>query len=249
MRLIYSYTIKIGNYPDNEWQMKLFRASMIRSKELGYVIKLYGCHFTYEKLHDLIDEYVDIEDKDFQLTDDLKLYIHSEEDLDCITIDGDIILDGKLKFPKDCDMIYERKGVVLSSREDTKFKRYLERIFKHFDVESNVPYFNYNATYACSVGILKFNNQETKDFFLSSYYNFRKYYIESIEPNIVLTVKCDFAIIICEYLFACLLDGTSYVGKECNDINTYTHYMSLTKFTSIAQRHVESIINPLNRML
>lgn len=249
MRLIYSYSIKIANYRDNEWQMKLFRASMISSKKLGYAIKLYGCHFTHGNLHDLIDEYIDIEDKDFKLTDDLKLYIHSKEDLDCVTIDGDIILYDKLKLPKDCDMIYERKGVVLSHKQNTKFKSYLNEIFKHFDVESNVPYFNHNITYACSVGILKFNNQETKDLFLSSYYNFKKYFIENIEPNIIPVVKCDFAIIICEYLFACLLEGTRYVGKECNEINSYTHYMSSSKFTPIAHRHVDSIINPVNRIL
>lgn len=249
MKLIYSYSTKIGNYSDNDWQMQFFRASIIRAKEFGYIIKFYGCDFAYEKLKDLVDEYVDVTNEDFKLTDDLKLFIHSREDLDCVTIDGDIILDGKLKLPSECDMVYERKGVVTSSKSKTKFKKYLDNVFSKFDVESKIKHFKFDIKYACSVGILKFNNQNTKDLFLSSYYEFRDYFLNDIEPNVKLRINDDLAIIVCEYLFACLLEDTDHIGKECNQINTYTHYMSLSKFTPIAWRHVDSIVNPINRML
>jgi hypothetical protein len=57
------------------------------------------------------------------------------------------------------------------------------------------------------------------------------------------------AYFVCEYMFACLLENTEYVGKECNKINDYTHYMSLTKFTPIAWKHVDSILNPTTKLL
>ena len=100
MKLIYGYSTKMGNYDDNDWILLLFKASITRSKQLGYTIKLYGCNFAYDKLKDVIDEYVDITNEEFILTDDLKLYIHSKEDLNCITIDGDIILEHKLDLSK-----------------------------------------------------------------------------------------------------------------------------------------------------
>lgn len=246
MKLVYSYSTHMGNYDDNDWQMLLYKAAIIRSKQLGYTIKLYGCDFAYNKLKDVIDEYVDITNEEFLLTDDLKLFIHSMEGLDCITIDGDIILESKLLLPKNCDMIYERKGIV-KAKTLTKFERYLN-IFKDYDT-SDIQYFNYNLSYACSVGILKFNNEEVKKLFLKAYYKFREYYLSNIKSDNRIHKKDDPAIIICEYMFACLLEGTNYIGRECNDINNYTHYMSLTKFTPTAWRHVDSILNPNIKML
>jgi len=247
MKLIYSYSTKMGNYDDNDWIMLLYKAAITRSKKLGYTIKLYGCDFAYDKLKEVIDEWVDITDEEFILTDDLKIYIHSKEELDCITIDGDIILESKLKLPWDCDMVYEITGVV-KSKTQTKFQRYLN-IFKDYDIKSNIEYFNYNTSYACSVGILKFNNEEVKKLFISTYYKFREYFIGNIKSDNRLVKKDDPAIIVCEYMFACLLENTEYVGKECNKINDYTHYMSLTKFTPTAWKHVDSILNPTTKLL
>lgn len=247
MKLIYSYSTKMGNYDDNDWILLLYKAAIVRSKELGYTIKLYGCNFTYDKLKDVIDEYVDITNEEFLLTDDLKLFIHSIEGLDCITIDGDIILESKLNLPIECDVIYERKGVV-KAKSQTKFQKYLN-IFKKYEVMSNIEYFNYELPYACSVGILKFNNEETKQLFISTYYKFREYFLNNIVTDIGLHKKDDTAIIVCEYMFACLLEGTSYIGKECNDINHYTHYMSLTKFTPTAWKHVDSILTQSHKLI
>lgn len=247
MKLIYSYSTKMGNYDDNDWILLLYKAAIVRSKELGYTIKLYGCNFTYDKLKDVIDEYVDITNEEFLLTDDLKLFIHSTEGLECITIDGDIILESKLNLPNECDVIYERKGVV-KAKSQTKFQKYLN-IFKKYEVTSNIEYFNYELSYACSVGILKFNNEETKQLFISTYYKFREYFLNNIVTDIELHKKDDPAIIVCEYMFACLLEGTSYIGKECNDINHYTHYMSLTKFTPTAWKHVDSILTQSHKLI
>ena len=247
MKLIYSYSTKMGNYDDNDWILLLYKASITRSRQLGYTIKLYGCDFAYSKLKDVIDEYVDITNEEFLLTDDLKLFIHSNEELECITIDGDIILESKLNLPTECDIIYERNGVV-KAKQITKFERYLN-VFKDYDVKSNIEYFKYELHYACSVGILKFNNKEVKELFLKTYYKFREYFLNKIKSDNRITKKDDPAIIICEYMFACLLEQTEYIGKECNNINDYTHYMSLTKFTPTAWRHVDSILNPNSKML
>ena len=248
MKLIYSYSTNMRNYKNNEWIMQLYRASIIRSKFLGYSIKLYGCKFAYDKLYDIVDEYIDITDREFILTDDLKIFIHSNEDLECITIDGDVILESKLKLPSECDVIYERT-ISVKSKSERVFEKYLNT-FKPYDVESHVKYFNYDTPYICSTGILKFNNQFIKDTFLSAYYQFRDYFITNIKSqNQLYNNDNDLSVIICEYMLSCILMKTSHIGKACNQLNNYTHYISLTKFSETAVKHVDSILNPTTKML
>jgi len=247
MKLIYSYTTRMGNYDNNDYQMQFYRASIIRSKQLGYTIKLYGCDYTYNKLKDVVDEWVDITTKEFILTDDLKIFIHSNENLNCITIDGDLILESNLILSENCDLIVDRIGRT-KLKSLTKFQKYLT-IFKDYDITTNVNYFNYNIPYACGVGILKFNNIETKQLFLSTYYNFRDYFLNNIKPDIRLQKTDDPSIIICEYMFACLLYGTNRTGGECSSINNYVHYMSDKKFTQTALKHIDSILNPSTKII
>ena len=44
-----------------------------------------------------------IDNIQFELLDDLKIWIHKNNDLDCVTFDGDIILTNKLKLPPNTD--------------------------------------------------------------------------------------------------------------------------------------------------
>ena len=64
-------------------------------------------------------------------------------------------------------------------------------------------------------------NRIPKKLFISTYYKFREYFLNNIKSDNRLFKKDDPAIIVCEYMFACLLENTEYVGKECNNINDY----------------------------
>lgn len=229
----------MGNYTDNDWVVIYYRASIRIAKKLGYKIKFYGCDFIYNNLKDDIDEFVSIENETFILTDDLKMFIHSNENLDCITIDGDIILDSPLNLPTDCDVLFETK--LLNTR-NKKFKKYIE-IFKKYDVINNIKYFDYDGLHASNVGILKFNTQESKNILLESYYNFRKYYLENIEPHENLTNWNDPSIIVCEYYFPKVMEAKGITYKFCKDFNRYTHYASETKFQQKFFNHINAIYN------
>lgn len=239
MELVYSFTTKMGNYTDNEWVVIYYKASMLRAKSLGYKIKFYGCDFMYNNLKDYIDNFVSIENKDFILTDDLKMFIHSNEDLNCVTIDGDVILESKLNLPTDCDVLFETK---LFNSKNEKFKRYMD-IFKKYDIENNIKYFDYNGLHASNVGILKFNTQSSKDILLKAYYDFRKYYLETIEPIENLTDWNDPSIVVCEYYLTRVMNAMGITYKFCKEFNDYVHYASETKFQQKFFNHVNSIFN------
>jgi hypothetical protein len=239
MKLVYSFTTKMGNYTDNDWVVIYYKAAMLRARELGYKIKLYGCNFMYESLIDYIDEFVSIEDEEFILTDDLKMFIHSKEGLDCITIDGDIILESKLILPDDCDVLFETK---LLNTKNQKFIKYLD-IFKKYKTIEFINGFDYDGLSACNVGILKFNNIHTKNLLLNRYYQFRKWYLEVIEPTENLTQWDDPAIIMCEYYFARIMDKNNISYKFCKDFNDYTHYASELKFQQKFFNHINAIFN------
>lgn len=239
MELVYSFTTKMGNYTDNQWVVIYYKAAMRRAKQLGYKIKFYGCDFMYDNLKDDIDSFVNVENEHFILTDDLKMYIHSKEDLNCITIDGDIILESKLNLPTDCDVLFETK---LLNSKNKKFKKYMD-IFKKYDIENSIKYFDYTGLHASNVGILKFNTQSSKDILLKAYYDFRKYYLETIEPIEKLTDWDDPSIIVCEYYFTKVMNSVGISYKYCKDFNDYTHYASETKFQQKFFNHINSIFN------
>ena len=239
MKLIYSFTTKMGNYTDNDWVVIYYKAAMRRARSLGYKIKLYGCNFMYENLIDDIDEFVSVEDEQFILTDDLKIFIHQREGLDCVTIDGDIILESKLILPDDCDVLFETK---LLNTKNPKFNKYLD-IFKKYKTSEHINLFDYNGLHACNVGILKFNNLHTKNLLINRYYQFRKWYLETIEPYENLTQWNDPSIIICEYYFGRLMEKNNISYKFCRDFNDYTHYASSLKFEQKFFNHINAVFN------
>jgi len=241
MTLTYSYSTHMNNYSDNEWVAMYYRAAILKSKSLGYKIKLYGCDFIYEKLHDVIDEFVNIENLRFSLTDDLKLYIHSIEDLDCITIDGDIILNHRLKLPTTYDVLFDIKGQVTHSKKITKYKSHLN-LFKKYDIQSEIKYFDLDAEYACNMGILKFNDAKVKKLMIDTYNKFKNYYLVNIEPYEDKQILSDPAIIICEYIFERIINKENINVKFCRDYNNYNHYASHKKFEHEFIQTVNNII-------
>ena len=248
MTLTYSYSTHMNNYSDNEWVAIYYKASILKSKSLGYKIKLYGCDFMYEKLHDVIDEFVNIENLRFSLTDDLKIYIHSIEDLNCITVDGDIILNHRLKLPTEYDVIFDRKGQVNHSKEITKYKSQLN-LFKKYNIQSEIEYFDLNAEYACNVGILKFNDNTTKKLMIDTYNKFKNYFLINIKPFEDKKILSNPSLIICEYIFERIINKESINVKFCSDYNNYTHYASHKKFEDEFIETVNNIIYPSRKQI
>ena len=139
MTLIYSYITTIGDQTNFKSNMLGFSASMIRSKQLGYQIKLYGCQTTLDYLNGYYDIGVLVDSNQFVFTDDLKIYIHKNEDLNCITIDGDIILYERLNIPNDCDIIFDRRGKIKNKDFNSKYYK-IFNILRNFNIEDELEF-------------------------------------------------------------------------------------------------------------
>lgn len=240
MVLIYSFSTKIGNYNDLDYIFDFYKASMIRSKKLGYDIKLYGCKTTLGVLSEYVDLVVDITDKDFILTDDLKIYIHSIEDLDCITIDGDLILESDVTCNDEYDILCDRRGWINKTKGENPFKTNL-KIFKEYDL-SGIKHYDVKHPCSFNMGILKFNSIDLKNICIEEYYKFREIYLTQIYPLNKESLGFDPAIIVCEHLFSSITDTLNYKPVFLGECAQYTHYLSKTKYYKSSKKHIDSIL-------
>lgn len=242
MELTYSYYSFKNKKRDLDWDMSYYKASIVKAKTLGHTIKLYSDKFAYEKLKPYINEYVDISNESFILTDDLKLYIHSKENLNCITIDGDIILENTLETSDNFSVIFDRRGRIKSRKEPSIFSSYFN-ILQRYEIEKSIPLFDYEGIFSSNVGLLKFNNQEVKDLLIDKYYEIRKYFLNVIEPKENIVDKSDFAKLLCEYYFTRVIEKKEISVGYFETFNNYVHYYSDRKNSKEFTSRVNIILN------
>ena len=133
----------------------------------------------------------------FDLVDDLKIWIHTQNDLDCITFDGDIILTSRLDFMNEFgyDAIFENKETkknVLNKEWDS-YNGYVTmlEIFEKYNTDKLIKNYTNTNTFSCNVGVIKFNNQSTKDALISGYHEMKNHYLNNIELYLRLSVFMD----------------------------------------------------------
>ena len=244
MKLIFSFSKNIGDYgggrytvlDENDHVLDLYKVSMQRAKHLGHTVKFYGCSYSLEYLKGYYDTSVNVDDLDLIITDDLKIYIHSQEELRAITIDGDIILSKKLKLEKSADIVFEQKEMFEPDspwQTESLFK--IIDIFKKYSIQSEFNNFSFEPNYLFNVGILQFNNKSVKNLFLDSYYNLREYYLKNIEPTEKLIPQgLIVSTVICQYYFTCLCNRlnihSGFTNREQE--NKYMHLNGHFKFNN-----------------
>lgn len=248
MILCYSFDSRINLYDDPLWILKIYAASMKKAKSFGYRVKFYGDKFSIDNLKGYFDEFEDISEKKFILVDDLKLYIHEINNLECVTIDGDIILHDKIELPKgEFDVIFElaetRSNVMKLKHNPSHGYFSLVDIFDKY-MDSTIPYWNSKLSLACNVGLVKFNNQKVKDLFLNQYKIFRDFFLSNIEPKENL-IESEFvpSIIISQYNFGLLSEFYNLKVKFFKDYNSYTHFYGKIKFLPQVRKAVMGILN------
>tara|TARA_B100001564_G_C20607473_1_gene655882 strand:+ start:169 stop:927 length:759 start_codon:yes stop_codon:yes gene_type:complete len=229
MELIFSFSLQIGDYKEVNYVLDLYKASMIKARDYGHSIKLYGCDFTLEYLKGYYDSKVNISNIDCLITDDLKMYIHSIEPAGSITFDGDIILNSELKINKSADIVFERRERMRHIVQGKKhYMPPLLKIFSKYKAAKHVQDFNYNELRYYNVGILYFRTEEIKNSFLNAYYNIRKFYLDKIEPTEKLISKnIIVSSMLSQYYFACIVNTNNI---ECDftlrhSENSYMHYL------------------------
>jgi hypothetical protein len=267
MTLTYSFDSRMGLYDetsktkttcvsDLKYLYDMYKASMIRAREFGYKIKLYGDSITISNLKEYIDSSYCIDNIKFDLVDDLKIWIHTQNDLDCITFDGDIILTSRLDFMNDFgyDAIFENKETkknVLNKEWDS-YNGYVTmlEIFEKYNTDKLVKNYTNTNTFSCNVGVIKFNNQSTKDALISGYYEMKNHYLNNIEPiDNLRKKKLIPSLIICQYHFANTIESNKFnVGflSESNG-HRYSHWVGGIKFYKVCIQEVYNILNDVEK--
>jgi hypothetical protein len=250
INLFWSFDTRLAPAPVSEYYYDLYRASMIRAKFLGYEINFYGNDIAIEKLSSLIDNVYDITTKNFEIIDDLKLYIHTQHDLNCVTIDGDLMLYEKLKFiDSETTKVYfdfpeTDKDVI--REENNIYNGYwdLKKVFEKYNTKYFFPNFNYDGNLACNTGLIKFNDQKIKDLFLHEFIGLKNYYIKHIYPyekqNPDMVEKIRF--IMAQYQFGCIIRNLEIPVGFLEDHNDYLHMFGGRKYEENNVELVYSIL-------
>lgn len=239
--LTYCFSTKFGKYKNNDYILCFYKLSMTRAKEFGHTVSFYGCEYSINFLKGYYDNFVDISDKNFDLVDDLKLYVHENGDIDTITIDGDLILHSKLTINDSVDVVYDQKEYLHTPKWGPAYNTFIPTL-KKYPIEDVIEGFKFNTPFAINVGILKFNNIEVKNLFIKKYKEFKKYYLESIEPIEEFKKNEAFiSIIICQFLFGSLITEKNISSSDSRyfenavRINRYAHWIGYSKFSSNAK--------------
>ena len=244
MNLIFSFSKRIGDYgggrytllDKNDHVLDLYKVSMQRAKNLGHSIKFYGCSSSLRYLKGFYDTSVNIDNIDLIITDDLKIYIHSQEKLGAITIDGDIILSKKLRIQETADITLEQKEIFVPNspwQTESLFK--IIDVFKKYNIDTKFNNFSFTPNYLFNVGILQFKNESVKNLFISSYYKLRNYYLENIEPiEKLIPQGLIVSTVICQYYFTsiCKILNIKVSFTDRIQENKYIHLNGQFKFNN-----------------
>lgn len=263
MILTYSFDSRMGLYDENsktktttvsdlKYLYDMYKASMLRAKKFGYKIRFYGDTNSINTLEEYIDSSYCIDDLKFDLVDDLKIWIHTQNDLNCITFDGDIILNSQLDFMDNLnyDVIFENKETkkTVLNKEWDSYNGYTTMldIFKKYDTDKIVSnYTNTNNT-SCNVGVIKFNNQNTKDVLINGYYEMKEHYLKNIEPtNNLREKKLIPSLIVCQYHFGNKIESNKFNAGFLSTLNKtrYSHWVGGIKFYEVCRNEVYNILS------
>ena len=180
------------------------------------------------------EDSVSVEDIKFDITDDLKIYIHSKEPAGSITFDGDIILENKLEVDYNSDVVFETKEDFVPDsiwQQESIFK--IIDIFKKYKVDEVFENFSFEPQYLCNVGIIRFRTEKLKKLFVESYYELKDYYLKNIEPTEKLIPQgLIVSTVICQYCFTniCEKNNINYGFTLNYKNNDYKHYYGHSKF-------------------
>ena len=254
----FGFDRRIGLYSDINYILDIYKASMTTFCDVGksgVTPKLYADTETLQYLKGYYGEGkgIDISNKTFTHVDDLKVYIHSNEDLNCITIDGDILFQDTLRFPNQLNTkvyfeIEETEARSLHPKYD-KNNGYetLRRVFKKHNVADFVKDYDYKNTSAYNVGILKFQCQKTKDLLIERYYDIRKYFDNVIAGDEEIESWHIPSIMLTQYYWGSICKKNKIDVTFLKDFNQYTHLYGKWKHAQGVPERIYEIIKSKNK--
>jgi hypothetical protein len=249
--LCWSLTKNNGDTTDFfPYMYDLFYLSMIMAKKLGYKIVLYGNSNAIRNLKELCDEVINIDGLDYQFFDDPKVYIWATRDGDYTTIDGDVFLYERLNFREDYLSRFDLrvdKFQPLNDWDKQSGKLNYDgpvptawRLFNEQNPEKSIHFWNrYTETDSYNTGIVHWDNEKVKRFYVQHYYKLRQWYInnrpyfeyhsKTMRNNVSISSH-----FICEHLMRRVAHyfNLNVESLKNNGKNSYTHLVGSDKFTN-----------------
>lgn len=229
IELIYCFTFRLTedfifkNYLNQI--VEIIKTSIEYNKKFHKII-FYTDYYTHDILGNLEIETLFVDTSDFRLSDDFKLYIHSNLSETQVLIDFDIFLKKPLLLNKDSD-------IILEQYEDSKFFYRYERTlnelldYKIYDKFKNMKV---DRKFISNIGILKINNKELWSKYTELYYSIRKDFLMEVGDESLIKYSAMFG----QYTLSSILLNSNYdiyISNKNKDnkyihLNTYGKYMS-----------------------
>lgn len=226
-KLIYTYQKDLHhlpNYIPDELILALYRECIRNNKQFYYSVM----YTTQEHKH-LFVEHVDkveiIDEKhDIYFQDDLKFYVLQKETPPYTIIDGDVILDSKLKIGIE-NVVYER--IIKGDQPHTGVMEYILKMIEYltkYNVKKSFPYWK-TFDHSYNLGILHINDNSFVSEFIKEYTklkNWYKTYVDKVEPKIKKNAVIEMAT--CTYFLSMFLKVNNFTVGVLNKDNSFTHY-------------------------
>jgi hypothetical protein len=231
MKLIWSLAKK-SKEPHSDFVYDMFWVSMRMAKDLGYEIVLYGTSDAIEKLSELCDEVINVDEFDYMMHDDIKIHIWESRTDNYCTIDGDLFLYKPIKLFNQNELHIETTEKILTKEAYDGLQ-----IFNSFNPTTIIKEWKYNEI-ACNTGLVKWGNEsEFKKNYILNYKNFREWYLYNSydmksKNSILANTQAVPSHFICENLLYQLLRhyNINFNNFSDNINNNYIHWAGPNKF-------------------
>lgn len=239
MKLIWSLANRTPGIPHSEYIYDMFYLSIHMAKDLGYETILYGSTDAIERLGELVDETYNIDNLEYKLFDDTKIYIWKTRNDDYITIDGDVFLHSPLIFNTDSNPFVSFDEIINLPIDGYTFECY--NIINKLGISQLIPEWENSESKSFSTNLIHWKaNNGLLQYFIKSYETLREWYLKN--ENLVITMNSELSSnkslishFLCEHLLQRIVTHYSVGYNELrrNPKNSYYHWQGSDKFTNM----------------
>lgn len=203
-----------------------YRLSIHSAMLLGYECILYTTTLHLNYFKDLNIEIILLDDIDSKLFDFIKIKVLESRTDEYILIDGDLILNKRLKIKNNTPVSYdflEIKSWDMIYSNSVKSLNQLE-LYKYVK-----EWTGKRRSHIMNCGLLYFGDKKFKELYISRW----KFVDKFIKDNVQTSHQINYSATSAQYLLTEMIEYyniDSISLKEISDDNTYTHYYGDSKF-------------------
>jgi hypothetical protein len=239
MKLIWSLANRTPELPHSQYIYDMFYLSIHMAKELGYETILYGSTDAIDRLGEFVDETYNIDNLEYRLFDDVKVYIWKTRNDEYTTIDGDVFLHSKIHFNQTPSTFVSFDEIINLPNNGYINNSY--NIINNLGITQLIPEWNNTETKSFSTNLIHWKqNNGLLQYFINSYETLRNWYLKN--ENLITELDSELAVnnslishFMCEHLLQRIISyyGLSYDEMRTNNKNSYYHWQGSDKFTNM----------------